>query len=238
MPRVIGTANESGLHRRLKLIYAGEGGRTEVELSGFIADAVGSGGELVEIQTGSFAPLRKKAAGIVPPAVLKIVCPVIVAKYLEYRDAEGAALPVRKSSRTGKVWDLFKGLVYAPELPLLPGVEVELALVDVAEERIRDGKGSWRRGGVSIGERRLLNLRERICLKKPADYLRFVPFAKNEEFSSGDLAGKAKIRVNLARKTLYVLVRLGIAGITGRQGNSNLYRLLVTPRTKNWKKIP
>jgi len=238
MSRTIGTKNESSLHRQLKLSYAGSGGRTEVEFSGFVADAVGPDGERVEIQLGSFAPLKKKARELASLGPLKIVCPVIVAKRLEFLDSEGAEIGSRKSSRSGKIWDLFKAMVYAPELPLVPGLEIELALVDVAERRVRDGKGSWRRRGVSIGDRRLLALRERILLKRPCDYLRFVPFAKKEEFTARALAEKAGIRPDLARKTLYVLAGLGIVEKTGKRGNANLFRLSAGPRTKNWKKLP
>ncbi|MCL2609063.1 MAG: hypothetical protein FWD94_04070 [Treponema sp.] len=238
MSKTIGTNNESSLHRQLKTSYAGSGGLTEVELSGFVADAVGPDGQRIEIQIGSFAPLKKKAGELAAHGTLKIVYPVIVAKHLEFFDSQGGPLGSRKSNRSGKIWDLFNGMVHAPELPLVPGLEIELALVEVAERRIRDGKGSWRRRGVSVGDRRLLKLHERILLKRPRDYVRFVPFAKKEEFTSGELSEKAGIRVELARKTLYVLVRLGVVEKTGKRGKANLFRLLAGPRTVNWKKLP
>jgi len=236
MSGTIGTKNESSLHRQLKLSYAGSDGRTEVELSGFVADAVGPDGERVEIQLGSFSPLKKKARELAAHGTMKIVCPVIVAKRLEFFDSQGGALGSRKSNRSGKIWDLFKALVYAADLPLVPGLEIELALVEVAEMRVRDGKGSWRRRGVSVGDRRLLEIRERILLKRPCDYVRFIPFAKKEEFTSIELSEKAGIRPELARKTLYVLVGIGIVEKTGKRGNANLFRLLAGPGTKNWKK--
>jgi len=88
---------------------------------------------------------------------------------------------------------------------------------------VQDGKGSWRRRGVSIRDRRMLAVNDRITLEKPSDYSRFVPFKKNEKFTSALLAQKAGISVDLARKTLYVLVKLGIVKKTGKQGNSLVY---------------
>ncbi|MCL2190646.1 MAG: hypothetical protein FWB79_01505 [Treponema sp.] len=238
MPKNIGTAHETSLHRQLKLFYAGGDGRTEVEIAGFVADAVNAGGECVEVQTGSFGRIRKKAGELAALCGIKIVHPIMATKYLEVFGADGRRQSLRKSPRSGNIWDVFAVLVYAPELPLLPGLEIELALVEAVEERVCDGKGSWRRRGLSIRDRRLLALRERISLQKPADYLRFVPFARGEEFTVGTLGERARIRARLAAKTLYVLTRLGVVERTGKRGNAYVYRLLATSRTKKWKKKP
>ena len=238
MPRIIGTTHEKSLHRQLKLRYAGRGGRTEVELAGFVVDAVIADGSCVEVQTSNFGQIRVKARELAALRGLKIVFPVTVAKYLEVFDVSGRRESLRKSPRSGSIWDLFGVLIYAPELPLVPGLAIELALVDVAEERVSDGKGSWRRRGLSIRDRRMLALHGQICLSHPADYLRFVPFARNEEFTTGTLGERAGIRADLAKKTLYVLTRLGVVERIGKRGRAYVYRVLVTSRTKKWKKKP
>ena len=233
---VIGTRNESTLHRQLKKEYAGNDGRTEVELSGFVADAVNSAGQHIEVQIGSFGPLKKKAGELAARGGLRVICPIIVVKHLEVFDERGRLQSRKKSPKYGSVWDLFSSLVYAPELPRLPGLEIELAMVEVAEERVPDGRGSRRRGGMSIRDRRMLVLHERICLKKPSDYLRFVPFARGEEFTSKIFKEKAKIRVTLARKVLYVLAKLGVVEKIGRRQTAYVYRLALSSRSKKWKK--
>jgi hypothetical protein len=119
---------------------------------------------------------------------------------------------------------LFNALVYAPELPLVRGLTIELVLVDAAEQRVRDGKGSWRRKGISIGDRTLLAVHERIRLKKPSDYLRFVPFGAKEQFTSVHLGEKAGIRRELAQKTLYTLARLGVVDKIAKQRNALVYQ--------------
>jgi len=232
MPRSIGTRNETSLHRELKFSYAGQHGRTEAEVAGFVADGINAEGEYIEVQTTSFAPLKEKERKLTAEAKLRIVYPAIIAKYLEVFSVGGKRVYRRKSNRQGSSWDLFNVLIYAPDLPLIPRVAIELVLVDAAEERVRDGKGSWRRKGLSIRDRRLITVHERICLEKPADYLRFVPFQKNEEFTSANLAEKAGISRVLARKTLYVLNRLGIVQRTGKQRNAFVYRLTVLKKTK------
>jgi len=230
--RPIGTRNETSLHRDLKFSYAGQNGRTEAEVGGFVADGISASGEFIEIQTTNFAALREKIKEFTARGKLRIVYPAIIAKYLEVFNTDGKRQYRRKSNRRGSPWDLFNALVYAPDIPLLPRVSVELVLVDAAEQRIRDGKGSWRRKGLSIKDRELLTVHERICLKKPADYRRFVPFQKNEEFTSASLAERVGISQAVAQKTLYVLTKWGIVLRTGKQRNTFIYRLAVPQKTK------
>ena len=215
---------ESSLHRDLKYSYTGQGGKTEAAVCGFVADGISAAGEYIEIQTGSFGPLRQKAKEIALQGNLRIVYPVIIAKYIEVFDTEGVRLYRRKSPRRGSSWDLFNALVYAPELPLVPRIVVELVLIDAEEERVKDGKGSWRRHGISIKDRRMITMHERICLNKPADYKRFLPFDKDKKFTSSMLKESAGIPIELARKTLYVLTKLGVVERIGKQRNSLIYQ--------------
>jgi hypothetical protein len=217
----IGTHNETGLHRDLKFRYTGQDGEIEAEVAGFVADGINAEGEYIEVQTGSFGPLRKKALAL--RHRLRVIYPVIITKYIEVFNKKGRRQYRRKSPRRGSPWDLFNALVYAPDLPLIPDLVIELALVDAVEQRVQDGKGSWRRHGVSIRDRQMLALHDNITLEKLSDYIRFIPFKKNEEFTSALLAQKAGIPVDLARKTLYVLVRLGIVKKIGKHGNSFVY---------------
>ena len=220
----IGTRCESSLHRALKFTYAGR--RTEREVEGFVADGISAAGEFIEVQIGSFAPLKKKAAKLARLGKLRVIYPVFIAKYIEVFDSNGKREYRRKSPRRGTLWDLFDALVYAPELPLIRGLTVEIVLLDASEQRIRDGKGSWRRKGLSIKDHQLLAVHERICLEKPIDYLRFIPFTRAENFTSASLGERAGIRRELAQKTLYVLSRLGIIEKTGKQRNTVVYRIV------------
>ena len=155
---------------------------------------------------------------------LRIVYPVTIINYIEVFNKKNILQYRRKSPKRGNPWDIFNVLIHAPELALTPKITIELALVDVTELRVQDGMGSWRRKGVSIVDRQLMTIHECICLKKPADYLRFVPFKKKEQFTSGSLAEKAGIQTDLARKTLYVLTKIGLVERVGKQGRAFVYR--------------
>ena len=89
MSRIIGTKRETSLHRELKFSYAGHDGQTEAEVSGYVADGINAAGEYIEVQTGSFGPLKKKAAELALKGKLRIVYPVIINKYIEVFNTEG-----------------------------------------------------------------------------------------------------------------------------------------------------
>jgi len=222
----IGTKKESSLHRELKTLYSGPQGMTEVAAAGYIADGLNGEGEFIEVQTGSFAPLKRKLKALLLEAPVRLVYPVAAAKYIEVFELFNGTvflLHRRKSPRRGSPWDLFNALVYGWELASLQGLSIELVLADIVERRVADGKGSWRRRGQSILDKSLEAVRESIVLERPADYLRFVPFARREAFTASMLAKKAGIKAALARKALYVLTRLGLVKRAGKKGRAWLY---------------
>jgi DNA-binding transcriptional ArsR family regulator len=219
--RRIGTENESSLHRALKFRYA-DPGKTEEERAGFVCDALGPGGEAIEIQTRNFGALKNKLPALAARGRTRLVYPVIVNKTIELYDTDGSLISKRKSPRKGGVWDIFGELIYAPKLALLRRLTVEIALVDATERRRDDGLGSWRRKGISIEDRRLDAFRESIVLQKKADWRRFLPVTG--EFTVKELANSAKIRPVLARKTLYVLEKAGLVEKVRKEGRSWVYK--------------
>ena len=230
-PRKIGTMNESSLHRKLKFQYAGKGGRTEVSAGEYIADGRRKDGEYIEIQTGNFAPLKEKVKEFARNGNVRVIHPVGIKKIIEvYKPAKreenvpyGPLLYRRKSPLKGSQWNIFDALLSAPLLPLTPGLTIEIALVDILEKRVKDGKGSWRRKGISLYDKELAAWHESIILGKPKDYLRFIPFKKKEEFTSALLAEREGIDTGTARKALYILTKMKIVKRKRKTGNSWVY---------------
>jgi hypothetical protein len=136
----IGTRTESSLHRALKFRYTGRGGKTEVASGEFVADGISKDGEYIEVQTGSFGPLLKKVKEFAKNGKTRIIHPIAVKKTIEvYEPKTGKLLYRRKSPKKGTRWDLFDALLYAPALPLIKGVTVEIVLADITEKRANDG---------------------------------------------------------------------------------------------------
>ena len=220
---LIGVENESSLHRTLKYRYTGPGGKTEVTVGEFVADGIRKDGEYIEIQTGSFAPLKKKVKELAAIGKIRIVHPIAVTKKIEVYDKDGSFLYRRKSPVHGSLWNIFDTLMHAPELPLIRNVRIEVALIDITEKRINDGKGRRRRKGISIKDKALSAWHEGILLEKLSDYLRFVPFKKKEEFTVPLLAERAGIDKDTARKALYVLTKLKVVKRIGKKDAAWLY---------------
>jgi hypothetical protein len=219
----IGTKKESCLHRALKFRYTGLQGTTEIPVGSYVADGISGDGEIIEVQTGSFGPLKEKVRDLCLQGEVRIIHPIIMTKYIDVFDSGGKKQYRRKSPRRGSEWDLFKALLYAPALPLLPKLRIELALVDVLEKRVADGMGSWRRKGQRIAGRELAAWHGSVILDSPEDYRRFIPFAGEEHFTVTDLMKKTHIPRPLAGKTLYVLTKMGVVNRVGKKGNAWVY---------------
>jgi hypothetical protein len=78
----IGIEKESSLHAQIKARYCGDGGETECKLDGFVCDALRPDGAIVEVQTGSFAPLKAKVRRLCPTHPFVIFHPVITHQYI------------------------------------------------------------------------------------------------------------------------------------------------------------
>ena len=220
----IGTENESSLHNSLKMYYA-EPGKTETTRAGYVCDAIGAKGEVIEIQTGHFSSLKKKIPALAKSGKVRLVYPVIAKKTIELYSMGGSLQSRRKSPKKGSLWDIFDELVYVPELLRLKNLTIEIIYVDAIERRRNDGKGSWRRKGVSIEDRLLENHRKGIVLKKKADWLgHFLPL--KDECSTKALAEAAAISPDEARKTLYTFEKAGYIKKLRKQGRSWVYKII------------
>jgi hypothetical protein len=219
---VIGTLNESSLHKDLKFRYS-ETGKTEIHIGDFVCDGQAKNGEYIEVQIGSFGPLKDKIAKLTKNDKLRVIYPIIVKTHIELYDINGKFVRKRKSPKKGCAWDVFNALLYAPELPINPRVTVELVFLDIIEKRKDDGKGAWRRKGITIEDRIPISWHESIVLKKSIDYSLFIP-RKVETFTVKDLSDEAGISQVLARKCLYVLNKMGIIERVGKQGNAYIYK--------------
>jgi hypothetical protein len=81
----------------------------------------------------------------------------------------------RKSPRHGRLEHLFRELVRIPRLAKHPNFSLEVLIIREEEVRRDDGKGSWRRNGQSIADRRLLSILDRHIFISNKDYLDLLP---------------------------------------------------------------
>jgi hypothetical protein len=217
---------ETSLHAALKDWYTQADDRQEVPVDGFLIDVV-RGDELVEIQTRNFTALKSKLPILLNHHPVRLVHPIAVEKWIVHQEMEGQP-PVRrrKSPRRGRLEHLFLELVRIPHLVSHPNLTIEIVLIREEELRRNDGRGSWRRKGWSIVDRRLLEIVDRVELASPADFVVFIPPDLDQPFTVRDLARSLNLPDYLAGKAAYCLRIMGLLELTGKRGRAILYTRL------------
>lgn len=220
----IGTLQETSLHSALKTWYARPGDRFEVLVDGFYIDIVRSE-LLIEIQTRNFSAIKNKLTKLLESHPVHLVHPIAAEKWiLRYDNDTGKLIGRRKSPKRGRFEHIFAELVRIPHLITYPNFSIELLLIKEEEIRRNDGRGSWRRKGWSIVDRKLLDVVERLRLEKPQDFRRLLPAELPEVFTSLDVAEMGKMPRYLAQKAAYCLRKMGAIQIEGKRGRSLLMR--------------
>lgn len=222
MPSAIGSLNETPLHAALKRELAPAGSRFEVDVDGYVVDAVADG-LLIEIQTRNVSGMREKLGALVPQHRLRLVLPVAERKWI-VRCLEDGRRTRRRSPKRGHAADVFRELVSIPQLLAHPNFEVEVALTEQEELRRFEAGKAWRRKGWVVVDRTLLAVGERRLLRSPRDLLGFLPDALPEAFTTADLAGAAGMARRTAQQAAYCMAALELLTPVGKRGNARIYR--------------
>jgi hypothetical protein len=222
-PPGIGVLREGPLHAALKALLARPGDRAEVPVGGFVIDLVRADGELVEIQTGSFSPLRPKLDALLDSFRIRIVHPIPARRRIVRVDGEGTVLSTRPSPLRPGFAAVFDGLVSFPTLLDHPNFVVELLLC--SEDHVRaPSPVRGRRYTRDPGERRLLEVLARAELACAADAAALVP-ALDGSFTTRELAAAMGEPLALAQKAAACLRALEVLEPAGRRGRAPLYRI-------------
>lgn len=233
MSNGIGTLNEGPLHQALKSLYLTDNAEQEVPVGSFVADVRAEDDVLYEIQTGSFAPLKRKLATLVEQHRVVLVHPIAAVRYIVKMPAEGSAegdvpLKRRRSPKRGSVANVVEALVSIPHLLEHPNFEVEVVLIEEEEVRAYDPARVRRRGGWRVVSRRLTDVLEQRRIGSGADLFSLVPGPLPEEFTTADLALAMDKPRWLAQKLAYCLREAGAVSLTGKTGNALRYRRVVS----------
>ncbi len=132
----------------------------------------------------------------------------------------------RKSPKHGRPEDLFKELVGLVEIIGHPHFSLEITLIEDEVIWIDDGKGSWRRKGWSVADRKLIQVIDTVLYERPQDYLSLLPSALEDPFTNAELSKVLKIRRRLAEKMTYCLRKMGVIEIIGSRQRFRLFSIL------------
>ncbi|HEY9754512.1 MAG TPA: hypothetical protein V6C97_05110 [Oculatellaceae cyanobacterium] len=214
---------EHSLHQEIKTYLAIPGDRFEVPLGNYIIDILRDN-LLIEIQTKNFSALKEKLQTLTKTHQVRLVYPLPERKTITCTAKDNTVLYTRKSPRKGVLVDVFRELVMIPEVIGAENFSLEILFVDEEEIRCADGKGSWRRRGVSIKERRLLGVNSRVLFQNKTDFLKLLPNSLSSTFTSNELAAQAKITARVARQITYCYRKSGFLQVTGKRGNAFVYQ--------------
>jgi len=227
----IGTLGEKSLHSALKDWYAQRGDHIESEVDGFHIDIIRHN-LLVEIQTANFSSLKRKLTRLIEKHPLRLVYPIAQEKWIVRLAADGKTkLGRRKSPKRGHIFHLFQELVSIPDLIMNPNFSLEVLLIQEEEIRCDDGTGSWRRKGLSIVDRCLIEVLSKHLFREPPDFQSLIPPDLKEPYSTKELAESIEQPRWIAQKMAYCLRSMGVLEIVGKNGNSLLYSTSNTART-------
>ena len=203
--------------------YSRGEGEIEARVDGFIVD-VRLPDELVEIQTSRLGKLRTKLEKLANHHRIRLVHPVPASKIIAHVDARSNELARRRSPKRGRLEDAFGEIADIASVLLNRNITLEIALVDVTEYRHADGKGSWRRRGISIVGRRLDMIVSRKEFRTGADYVALLPEELGREFTNRDLGDITGWRYPAVQAITRALRKMGLLAIAGKRERAFLYR--------------
>ncbi len=223
---IIGTLQERSLHASLKELYNTGDARTEVSINGFVVDVVRNG-LLIEIQTRNFAAIKNKLLSLLKNHRVRLVYPIPKKKWIVKETSDGAKQLSRRSSpkRCG-FEDIFDELIRIPNFIAHSNFSIEALLIEEEEIRRQDGKGSWRRKGWSIVDRKLIEVVDRRLYEKPTDFLHLIPVSLEKPFRNSDLVEALGISRRLGQRLTYCLRKMNALKTVGKKGNALLHDIV------------
>lgn len=215
--------NEHSLHSAIKEWYTVSSDEFEAKVDGFIID-IARESLLIEIQTKNFSAIKRKLSNLVRNHKVRLVYPIPETKWIVRVTETDEILSRRKSPRKGKLVDLFYELVSIPDLIDNENFSLEILMIDEEEIRCNDGKGSWRRKGVSIKDTKLIRVNSKLLFKNRRDFQAFLPNDLGKPFTNRSLANQMGVSTSLARKITYCLRRMGVITYVGKKRRELMFQ--------------
>jgi hypothetical protein len=214
---------ESSLHSAIKRWYFVDGDKLEARVDDFLVDIV-RGDLLIEIQTANFSAIKPKLLRLLDEHKVRLVYPIPRTKWTVHKSkANGETYGRRRSPKRGRFSDLFSEFIRIPNLFSNGNLSLEVLMIEAEEIWCDDGRGSWRRKGASIEDRKLIRVFERRTFENKEDFLKFLPEDLVDPFSNRNLAESLGLSVAESRKMTYSLRKIGAIRPVGKNRNQVLF---------------
>jgi hypothetical protein len=222
----INIENEFSLHASLKRWFSRPDDRFEVKVGRYIADIMRGNG-IIEIQTRNFSSIKGKLKALAKKHPVTLIHPIASERWLVYIAPNGSRNERRKSPRRGEPADIFKELVYIPKLINHQNFKLKVVMIKEEEIRKRDGMGAWRRKGISIKDRRLLDVVDVHEFQHCQDFLRFIPTELDDPFTNKQLAKALDISLNEATRMTWCLRKMMALRVIRKDRNQHLHERII-----------
>lgn len=221
----IGTLSEKTVHAVLKNYLQPDEDHHEIPIENYVAD-IYNDGEIIEIQTRQFDKMRNKLQTFLPLYPVTIVYPIPREKKLIWIDEESGELSnPRKSPLKGTRYTVFPELYKIKMFLKDPNLRLKLILMDMEEYKLLNGWSKDKKKGASRFDRIPTELVEEVEINCIEDYMQFVPYELEGEFTVKEFAKAAHIPVKLAGIVVNILHHMDVLNRTGKQGNAYLYEV-------------
>lgn len=221
----IGTLSEKTIHAIVKNFYEPDEDCQEIPIENYVAD-IYHNGEIIEIQTRQFNKLRNKLSAFLPLYPVTIVYPIAHEKWIIWIDETTGELSTpRKSPKKGTEYAAFPELYKIKMFLKDPNIRFRFLLMDLNEYKLLNGWSDDKKKGSTRYDRIPTNLVREIEIDRIEDYMQFIPYNLEEEFTVADFAKVARIPKKLAGTVLHILHYLGLIDYIGKKGRAYLYRI-------------
>jgi len=223
----IGTLGEKRMHTIFKELFCADAQYHEVALEGtrYVAD-IKMGNEIIEIQTGALAPMRKKISYYLEKTdcTVTVVHPVAVKRQTVWIDPATREIAHRtRPTVAGRDRDLLAELFPLRDLFPHPRLSFHLLYIEAVDFRILSPRGTRGRGArryeriptALLGE-------ESFC--EARDFVRFLPDTLPAHFTVKDFSAATGIRGVDAYSAVRVLCSLGLIEEAAPIGRAMAFR--------------
>ena len=210
----VGTLAEKRMHALIKTYLCADTACHEVGVPGtrFVSD-VRIGTDAYEVQTGDFAPMKKKIDYYLHSTdyTVTVVHPIPTLRWMSWVDPESMEIAPRKRvPRVGRPADLLARLY--PLSPYLqnPRLRFCLLLLETYDFRLLNGRSPDRKRGATRYERIPLSLRAEQLYTSPADFRALIPSDLPVHFTVKQFSLLSHLRGRDAYSAVRALAALGL----------------------------
>ena len=243
----IGTYGEKLMHKTLKYFLCPDESCHEVRIDkngvalnersaeskaesgrgGFIAD-IFRDGEIIEIQTGSFYPMKKKIEFYLEKTNYRItvVHPLAAKKWVSWIDTESGAVSKRRiSPKRCVASDVLPELFWLSSYLSNNRLSFKLLFLEVDEYRLLDGWGNAGKRGSNRYKLVPLELIDELDFHAPDFAKILMPQGVGEKFISKDFSSHSKLKGRKLSYSLKLLCEHGVIERGEKIGRSYVYRI-------------